>query len=41
MNPPQEQIITSWNLHESAKMYVVTPDDLEQLIDYIDFAKKI
>ena len=40
MNPPKEQIITSWNLHESAKMYVVTPNDLEQLNDYIDFAKK-
>ena len=40
MKPPQEQIITSWNLHESAKMYVVTPDNSEQLIDYIDFAKK-
>ena len=40
MKPPQKQIITSWNLHESAKMSVVTPNNFDELVDCINFAKK-
>ena len=40
MKPPKKQIITSWNLHESAKMLVVTPDNYDELLDCINFAKK-
>ena len=40
MKPPQKQVITSWNLHESAKMFVVTPNNYDELLSCIDFAKK-
>ena len=40
IKPPQKQIITSWNLHESAKMLIVAPTNYEELLNCIDFAKK-
>ena len=40
IKPPQKQVITSWNLHESAKMFVVTPNNYDELLSCIDFAKK-
>ena len=40
IKPPKKQIITSWNLHESTKMLVVTPDNYDELLDCINFAKK-
>ena len=40
MKSPQKQIITSWNLHESAKMSIVTPNNFDELVDCINFAKK-
>ena len=40
IKPPQKQIITSWNLHESANMLIVAPSNYDELLSCIDFAKK-
>ena len=37
---PQKQIITSWNLHEVANMSVLFPENKDDLVECLDFAKK-
>ncbi len=41
IKPPQKQVITSWNLHESAKMFVVTPNNYDEFKNHVDVNSKM